>query len=212
MNPDQKRSLMERTAILLFVAGFAGLTAAPLTAQQPPAIGDPAPAFSLTGTDGRAHSLSEYEGKIVVLEWTNPGCPVVQRHYRDGLMPAVQRELTAKGVIWLAVNSTHPGHPNFQAADAIRTTYAGWKAGFATLLLDPEGRAGKAFDARTTPHLFVIDARGRVAYNGAIDDDAQGLNPGRTNYVKLAVEALLQGGAVATSTTRPYGCSVKYAE
>lgn len=202
----------KKTLVVWLVAGLAVLTAAALTAQQPPAIGDAAPGFSLAGTDGKTHTLSEYKGKIVVLEWTNPGCPVVQRHYRAGLMPAVQTELAAKGVVWLTVNSTNPGHPNYQAGDTLKKTYEDWKAAFTALLMDPEGKAGKAYDARTTPHVYVIDPQGRLAYNGAIDDDTQGANPDRTNYVKLAVAALLKGEPLKTSTTKPYGCSVKYAQ
>jgi peroxiredoxin len=189
-----------------------GIGAAVVTAQQPPAIGSPAPDFALGGVDGKTHTLSEYKGKIVVLEWTNPGCPVVQRHYRDGLMPAVQKECTAKGIVWLAINSTTPKHPNYQEAGTLKKTYEDWKAAFTALLMDPEGKTGKAFDAKTTPHLFVIDQQGRLAYNGAIDDDSRGENPNRTNYVKLAVDALLKGEPVATTTTRSYGCSVKYAQ
>ncbi len=195
-----------------FLAAFAILPVLTARQDQALAIGDPAADFQLAGIDGKTHSLSEFRGKIVVLEWTNPGCPVVQRHYKDGLMPAGQKDSTAKGIIWLAVNSTNPNHRDFKTAETLKQIYSEWNAAFTTLLLDPDGKAGKAFDAKTTPHLFVIDKDGRLAYNGAIDDDPRGDNAGRTNYVQLAVDSLLKGEPVATTTTKSYGCSVKYAE
>jgi hypothetical protein len=158
------------------------------------------------------HSLSEFVGKTVVLEWTNPGCPVVQRHYKDGLMPAVQKESAGKGIVWLAVNSTNPNHRDFKSAEALMQIYTEWQAAYTTQILDPDGKAGKAFGAKTTPHLFVISKDGKLAYNGAIDDDPRGDKETRTNYVRLAVDSLLKGETVATTTTKPYGCSVKYAE
>jgi peroxiredoxin len=166
----------------------------------------------LNGIGGTLHKLSDFRGKIVVLEWTNPGCPVVQRHYRDGLMPALQKECTDKGVVWLTINSTNPNHQNYQTPEALKYIYGDWKATFTALLMDPDGKAGKALGAKTTPHLFVIDKEGKLAYNGAVDDDTRGTNESRTNYVRLAVDSLLKGEPVATTTTKPYGCSVKYAE
>ena len=194
--------------LALIAAGV--LVAAAHSGQTPPAIGDPAPAFTLKGIDGQTHSLSDFKGKIVVLEWTNQGCPVVQRHYRSGLMPAAQEEAREKGVIWLAVNSTNPDHANYREPDALQKIYADWKAAYAFQLMDPDGETGHAYGAKTTPHIFVIDARGRIAYNGAIDNDTSGNNVDRTNYALAAVEALLAGQPVAVTTTRPYGCSVKY--
>lgn len=180
--------------------------------QEEPAIGSPAPDFKLPDLNGMTHELSQFQGKIVVLEWTNPGCPVVQRHYASGLMPAIQKELTAKGIAWLAVNSTNPNHRDYKTADALKQIYAGWKAAYTSLLLDPEGKAGKAFGAKTTPHMFVIDKNRRLVYDGAIDDDPRGENATRTNYVRQAVESLLKGEPVPIARTKPYGCSVKYAE
>jgi peroxiredoxin len=203
---------IKKSLCLCAAAWLAGLGPAALAAQQPPAIGSPAPDFRLDGIDGKTHSLSEFGGKIIVLEWTNPGCPVVQRVYKAGRLPAVQKELETQGVIWLAVNSTNPQHPNYQAAEALKETYRGWQAQFTTLLMDPDGKVGKAFGARTTPHLFVIDKEGRLAYNGAFDDDPMGNNPEPTNYVRLAVAALFSGKPVAMTTTKSYGCSVKYAQ
>jgi peroxiredoxin len=200
--------------IVLFalVAGLALFPGVLGAQDQPPAVGSPAPDFQLTGLDGNTHRFSDYMDKIVILEWTNPGCPVVQRHYRDGLMPALQKECLAKGAVWLVINSTHPGHANFRTAEDLKKIYSDWKATFTAFLMDPNGTAGKALGAKTTPHLFIIDNRGKLAYNGAVDDDPQGTRPDRVNYVKLALESLLKGEPVATTATKPYGCSVKCAE
>lgn len=200
--------------ILLSVSLFAPVLLFPMLSaqEQAPASGSLAPDFQLNSIDGKLHKLSDFRGKIVVLEWTNPGCPVVQRHYRNGLMPAIQKECVDKGVVWLTINSTNPNHPNYKTPEALKYVYRDWKAAFTTLLMDPDGKAGKAFDAKTTPHMFVIDKEGKLAYNGAVDDDPQGSKETRTNYVRLAVESLVKGAEVATTTTKPYGCSVKYAE
>ena len=199
---------------LLFVwlAVLALLPAFRAAQELAPAIGGLVPDFQLNGIGGSLHKLSDFRGKIVVLEWTNPGCPVVQRHYRDGLMPALQKECTDKGVVWLTINSTNPNHQNYQTPEALKYIYGDWKAAFTALLMDPDGKAGKALGAKTTPHVFVIDKEGKLAYNGAVDDDTRGSNESRTNYVRLAVNSLLKGEQVATTTTKPYGCSVKYAE
>ena len=192
----------------IFTAGAAA--AAVTSAQAPPAIGDPAPAFTLECLDGQTHSLSDYEGKIVVLEWTNQGCPVVQRHYLSGLMPAAQKAAREKGVIWIAINSTNPDHANFREPEALKKIYTDWNAAYAFQLMDSDGSTGRAYGAKTTPHIFVIDAEGRIAYNGAIDNDTHGNNEDRTNYALAAIDALLAENPVAVTTTRPYGCSVKY--
>lgn len=200
--------------VLLFstLAALALLPAAPAAQEQTPAIGGLAPDFQLNSIDGKLCKLSDFRGKIIVLEWTNPGCPVVQRHYKNDLMPALQKDCTAQGVVWLTVNSTNPNHPNFQTADALKSTYSVWKAAFTALLIDPDGKTGKAFGAKTTPHMFVIDQEGKLAYNGAVDDDPSGSKETRINYVRLAVDSLVKGEPVATTATRPYGCSVKYAD
>jgi peroxiredoxin len=200
----------------LVKAVFAGLAvaaaglAASAAPQTPPAVGDMAPAFTLKCLSGTNHSLAEFAGKIVVLEWTNPGCPVVQRHYKDGLMPAAQKAAQEKGVVWLAINSTNPGHGNYREPADLRTAYTGWNAAYGAQLMDPDGTTGQAYGAKTTPHIFVIDAQGKIAYSGAIDDDTSGSKADRTNYALAAIDALIAGRPVAVTTTRPYGCSVKY--
>jgi peroxiredoxin len=200
--------------IVLFslVIGLALLPGALGAQGQTPAVGDPAPDFQLTCLDGNSHSLSEYKGKIIVLEWTNPGCPVVQRHYKEALMPVLQKECLDKGVVWLVINSTNPGHANFRPAEDLKRVYGEWKAVFTAYLMDPEGKAGKAFGAKTTPHMFIIDKEGKLAYTGAVDDDPQGTRPDRMDFIKPAIGSLLKEEPVETTTTRPYGCSVKYAE
>ncbi len=188
----------------------AGTLAAVAVQNGAPAVGDPAPAFDLKCLDGNSHTLAGYKGKVVVLEWTNPGCPVVQRHYRDGLMPAAQKAAREKGVVWLAVNSTNTGHSNYREPAELKKTYAEWQAGYTAHLMDADGKTGRAYGAKTTPHIIIVDAQGKLAYNGAIDDDQSGRNSGRTNYALAAIDALLAGKPVAVKTTAPYGCSVKY--
>jgi peroxiredoxin len=194
-------------ALALTVAGSLAVRAAQ---EDPPAVSAAAPAFALKCTGGGTHSLDEFKGKIVVLEWTNPGCPVVVRHYKDGLMQAAQAAAKEKGVVWMAVNSTNPNHNNYMEPEALRGIYSEWKAAYARQLMDADGKTGKAYGAKTTPHMFVIDAEGKVVYNGAIDDDTSGKNPERINYVLAAIDELLAGKPVSVSTTKPYGCSVKY--
>jgi len=196
--------------VFTLAVAFAGAAAAGAADENPPAIGDKAPLFALKCTGGGTHSLADYAGKIVVLEWTNPGCPFVVRQYKDGLMPAAQKAAKEKGVVWLTINSTNPGHRDYKEPQALKEIFSEWKAAFSALLLDADGKTGKAYDAKTTPHLFLIDAEGKLAYNGAIDDDASGKNPERVNHVLAAIDELLAGKPVSTPTTKPYGCSVKY--
>lgn len=172
-------------------------------------IGKTVPDFSLKGIDGKSYSLSDFKGKVVVLEWTNPNCPFVERVYRDRIMTAVQKKYSEE-VVWLAVNSTHPNHGDFESAESLTKTYTQWNAMFSTMLLDPDGKVGKMFDAKTTPHMFVIDKEGKLVYAGAIDDDPRGGKRETTNYVNAAISSVMEGKPVAVTTTRPYGCSVKY--
>jgi glutathione peroxidase-family protein len=173
-------------------------------------IGKKAPDFTLKDVDGKSHSLSDFKGKTVVLEWTNPNCPFVQRVYGEKIMPTVQKELTGKDVVWLAINSTNPDHGDYESASSLKETYEEWGAAFTALLLDPDGKVGKMFHARTTPHMFIITGEGTLAYDGAIDDDPRGSRSERTNYIEAAFTELNSGKSVTKSVTRPYGCSVKY--
>jgi peroxiredoxin len=192
------KSLVPAVAAVLFLA------AAPALAAEEAKVGQPAPAFSLKDEAGKAHDLAQYKGKVVVLEWTNPECPFVQRHYKAQTMTKTLQGVDASKVVWLAVDSS-AGHT---AASA-----KAWKQaqGFAyPVLLDGEGRTGQAYGAKTTPHMYVIDAQGVLRYAGAIDDDPRGSSKAAKNHVRTAVDALLGGKPVPASTTQPYGCSVKY--
>lgn len=189
--------------------GLTALLALPLVAGGPQ-VGHPAPAFTLTDTQGRALSLEALKGKVVVLEWTNPGCPFVQRHYGSGSLQALQAQAQAMGAVWITVNSTNTGHSDFLPAPALQARLGEWKTAAAHVALDVEGIVGKAYAAKTTPHLFVIDAQGKVAYMGGVDDDPRGTKADRIPYVAQALEALKAGKPLAVTTTAPYGCSVKY--
>ena len=171
---------------------------------QAAAVGQPAPSFTLTDQAGEEHTLADLRGKIVVLEWINPQCPFVQRHYAAGTMTGLDGELPDDEVTWLAIDSS-----NFvQAADA-----EAWRSEHDIaypILLDADGTVGHRYGARTTPHMFVIDAEGVLRYSGAVDDDPRGREEAPTNYVSRTVQALREGRAVETSQTEPYGCSVKY--
>ncbi|MDH4052642.1 MAG: thioredoxin family protein [Rubrivivax sp.] len=176
-------------------------------------VGQPAPAFSASDTAGRAVSLADFRGRHVVLEWVNPGCPYVRKHYDSGNMQATQRSATAQGVVWLAVNSTSPDHRDHLAPARM----AGWMQGHGAVasstLMDEDGAIGRAYGARTTPHMYVIDPQGTLVYAGAIDSkptaNAADIATA-TNHVKEALAETLAGKAVSTPVTRPYGCSVKY--
>lgn len=176
-------------------------------------IGKPAPDFTLAGADGKSHSLAEAKGKIVVLEWTNPGCPFVQKFYQPGEMQKLQKEMKEKGVVWYRVNSAAPGMEGAQTAEQAATYEKAHKIEAVTTLLDPEGDVGHIYGARTTPHIFIINAEGTLVYNGGIDDmptPRSGDIAIAKNYVRQTIGELLDGKPVSISTSKPYGCGVKY--
>jgi peroxiredoxin len=200
-----------KTKITLAI--IASLVTTALYAFDPPPVGGAAPDFSLTDAKGRAHSLSQYKGKYVVLEWFNPECPFVKKHYGSGNMQKLQEEYTSKGVTWLTIDSSAPGSEGNLSADAASKVMTGWKTHQTALLLDPEGKAGRAYGAKNTPNIVVINPEGKIVYEGAIDSKATPNPadiPSSTNYVKVALDESLEGKPVTTSTTKPYGCSVKY--
>lgn len=167
-------------------------------------VGAPAPLFSLQDQTGKSVNLADFKDKIVVLEWFNEDCPICARHYQAGSMQALANEMTGKGVVWLAVNSTK------NKDNASNQKIAGeWKMNFP-ILNDATGEVGHLYGAKTTPHMYVIN-NGVLAYAGAIDDDPQGKGA-KVNYVKKAVEEIMAGQSVTTPETKPYGCSVKYAK
>lgn len=176
-------------------------------------IGEPAPDFTATDTNGKAHKLSEYQGKFVVLEWSNRGCPYTQKHYNSGNMQRLQREWTGRGVIWLTVISSAPGKQGYVTASQENAYLKQVNAAPTAVLLDPTGALGHLYDAKTTPHIFIISPQGTLIYNGAIDDrpttDLADVN-GATNYVSAALDESTSGKPVSNPTSRPYGCSVKY--
>jgi hypothetical protein len=178
-------------------------------------VGDPAPDFTATDTNGKVHKLSEYQGKFVVLEWTNRGCPYTQKHYNSGNMQRLQREWTGRGVIWLTVISSAPGKQGYVTASEENAYLKQVNAAPTAVLLDPTGTLGHLYDAKTTPHIFIINPKEALIYNGAIDDrpttDLADVN-GAKNYVSIALEEATSGKPVSNPTSRPYGCSVKYAD
>jgi thiol-disulfide isomerase/thioredoxin len=179
------------------------------------AVGQAAPAFSAVDASGKTVSLADLRGKTVVLEWVNPECPYVRKHYDSSNMQATQKSATAKDVVWLAVNSTHAGHFDYKRpAQMLAWTQQQGAAPSATLM-DSEGQIGRAYGARTTPHMYVIDAKGTLVYAGGIDDRPSA-NPADVktakNYINAALADVLAGRPVAQPVTRAYGCSVKYSD
>jgi peroxiredoxin len=195
----------------VFACALALATSAAFAAAT---VRQPAPAFTAIDTHGKTVSLADFKGKHVVLEWVNPGCPFVQKHYdKSGNMPATQKDATAKGVVWLAISSTAPDATDYRKP----TDLAGWmksqKAAATATLMDDSGQVGKAYGARTTPHMYIVNPAGTVVYTGAIDSNRSANPadiPAATNYVKQALGELLAGKPVTTASTPPYGCSIKY--
>ncbi len=177
-------------------------------------IGQPAPAFELKDTSGKTVKLSDFKGKHVVLEWTNPGCPFVQKHYGAQNMQLLQKDYTAKDVVWLSVNSTAKSAGDYLEPSALNAKLVKeWSATPTAVLMDESGTAGRAYGAKTTPHMYVIDPAGKLVYAGGIDDKRTA-NPAdiktAKNFVKAALSESLAGKPVSTPTATPYGCSVKY--
>ena len=195
---------------VLIAAAVAAL-AAPAAAA--PAINQPAPTFQAVDMNGKARSLAEFKGKTVVLEWTNNGCPYVQKHYNSGHMQGLQKEATKEGVVWLTIISSAPYTQGYLTEPQARAWKAKAGAASTDVLLDPDGKVGKAYGARTTQHMYVIDGTGKLVYMGGIDDkpspDPATLKTAN-NYVVAALADVKAGRPVATAVTRPYGCSVKY--
>jgi hypothetical protein len=177
------------------------------------ATGKMAPDFTLTDTNGKQHSLSDYKGKFVVLEWFNPDCPFVKKHYNSGNVPQLQEYYTAKGVIWLAIDSSAVGKEGNYPSKDLNKFMTDKKASPTAVFADANGKVGHLYEAQSTPHMFIINPKGILIYQGAIDDkptpDADDLKTAN-NYVRAALDAAMSGKPVAVSTTKSYGCSVKY--
>lgn len=197
-----------------FLGGVLACTMALVVSSQAAVtIGSPAPDFALTDMQGKVHRLSDYKGKTVVLEWVNPECPFVVKHYRSGNIPRTQKAATADGVIWLSINTGKPGAQGVYDAAQQAKWAERMKASPSAYLRDPDGQVGRLYGAKTTPHLFVITAEGALVYNGAIDSirsaEVEDIAKAE-NYVQSALAAVKAGRPVAKATSQPYGCSVKY--
>jgi hypothetical protein len=202
-------STMKKLVLSALVAALPGVALANAT------VGQPAPAFSVTDTSGKPVSLADYRGKTVVLEWVNPGCPYVRKHYDSANMQATQKGAAGQGVVWLAVNSTHPSHYDYKKPADMDAWMKSQNAAATTTLMDSEGRIGRAYGARTTPHMYIVDAKGTLVYAGGIDDKpsaSQSDIKSARNHVNAALADIAAGKPVAQAATRPYGCSVKYAD
>jgi peroxiredoxin len=178
-------------------------------------VGEAAPDFTGTASNGKTFHLADYRGKYVVLEWHNNGCPYVRKQYNSGNMQHLQKQWTGQGVVWFTILSSAPGKQGYVTASEENDYMAKEQAAPTAALLDPTGDIGHLYDAKTSPHMFVINPQGVVIYDGAIDDKPTielSDVPGATNYVSLALEQAMAGKAVVTAATRPYGCSVKYSD
>jgi peroxiredoxin len=206
---------------LVFAAGLAfsavptilSAHAAGEIAESSSLVGKPAPDFTLTDSNGKSHSLGKFKGKVVVLEWFNHGCPFVRKHYESGNMQKLQKEYTAKGVVWLSICSSAEGKQGFASGAGHNAEAREAGAEPTAILIDADGKVGRLYGARTTPDMYVINKKGTLVYAGAIDDkrttDIADVATAK-NYVKEALDEVLEGKAVATASTKPYGCSVKY--
>ena len=184
-----------------------------LLAVPAPQAGQQAPDFTATDSNGHAQKLSDYRGKVVVLEWTNSGCPFTKKHYDGGNMQKLQKEWTGKGVVWLTVLSSAPGKQGYKTPAEENDYLKQVGASPTAALMDPEGQLGHLYGAKTTPHIFIVDPSGKLIYDGAIDNkpttDQEDI-AGADNYVSDALTVAMSGKGVAKASTQPYGCSVKY--
>ncbi|OGR87725.1 MAG: alkyl hydroperoxide reductase [Elusimicrobia bacterium RIFCSPLOWO2_01_FULL_60_11] len=201
--------------VMSFIIVAAGIAAVSLLVVQAKdaEIGNPAPEFTLSDLSGKARALSEFKGKFVVLEWTNPECPFVKKHYGSGNMQGLQKAWTGKDVVWLTLCSSAEGKQGFYGAEEWKKLQKDRGAAPTATLLDPDGKAGKAYGAKTTPHMFVVNPMGMLIYKGAIDDK-RSADPGDVkdakNFVDMALTQSMAGEPVRFSSTQSYGCSVKY--
>lgn len=203
--------LQRRTALLTALAASATLLAG--AAQAAPAVGQPAPAFTLTDTSGKTRSLAEFKGKTVVLEWTNPGCPFVRKHYDSANLPGLQKEFTGRDVVWLAINSTEKAASDYLPPQQLAAWIQGKSGTPTATLMDEEGQVGRAYGARTTPHMYIVNPQGTLVYAGGIDSIASARASDiqtATNYVRQGLNEALAGRPISQAQTPPYGCTIKY--
>jgi len=204
---------MKTKSLLISTLALTALSTGGLFATETPKVGAPAPGFTLTDSNGKTHSLGDFKGKYVVLEWFNPGCPFVMKHYKSENMQKLQKEFTGKAVVWLTIDSSAPGKEGSLSPADANKQMSDWKMNSTALLLDGDGKVGHEYGATNTPHMYVINPKGELIYTGAIDnkptanpDDIAGAN----NYVRAALDEAMTGKAVATPTSKAYGCSIKY--
>jgi hypothetical protein len=204
---------MKRRNLMACVATVATtfLIAAP--AYSAAVVGQKAPEFTAKDATGKTVNLADFKGKTVVLEWVNPGCPYVRKHYGAGNMQSTQKDAADKGVVWLAINSTDTQHPDYLAPAALQSWMTEQKAAATHTVMDESGKIGQQYAARTTPHMYIINAQGNLIYAGGIDSIASA-NPAdiktATNYVKQSLGEVAAGKPISSANTKPYGCSVKY--
>ena len=197
----------------LILTALTTLAAGALYAADVPPVGSAAPDFSAPDANGKTQSLAEYKGKYVVLEWFNPECPFVKKHYGGGNMQKLQGEFTGKGVVWLTIDSNAPGTEGSITAEQAKKIMDSWKTKQTALVLDPESKIAKLYGAKNTPNMVIISPDGKIVYEGAIDSKATPNPadiPSSTNYVKSALDESLAGKPISNAQTKPYGCSVKY--
>lgn len=203
--------LLRLPLVRLFAASVALVSASSLGAAT---VGQPAPQFTLTDISGTTHRLADFKGKTVVLEWVNPECPFVVKHYeQSGNIPATQKAATSDGVVWLQINSAAAGKQGDFSPEAVKAWSTKNKVASTAYLRDGDGTVGKVYSAKTTPHLYVINAEGVLVYNGAIDSIRSAVASDiakAENYVNATLSALKAGKPVPKPTTQPYGCAVKY--
>lgn len=212
--PFDRRTLMLGTSAGLTMVAAGGMTMlSSRPAHAAPQVGKPAPDFTAVDSNGKTHKLSELRGKLVALEWTNHDCPYVRKHYNAGNMQAIQKQAADAGIVWLTVISSPPGEQGNVTPDKANELTQTRKASPAAVLIDQTGEVGRAYDARVTPHMFLINAEGTLVYMGGIDsipstraDDIEKATP----YFRDAITAAVKGEPVKNAVTRPYGCTVKY--
>lgn len=176
-------------------------------------VGQPAPAFTATDSNGNTVNLEDFKGKLVVLEWTNDGCPFVKKHYETNNIQKLQKKYTDEGVVWLSVISSAEGKQGYVTGEQANALTTSREASPTAVILDPKGELGQLYGAKTTPHMYVVDKEGTLVYAGAIDDNdsmRQSTVETAKNYVSSTLDALMAGSAVEVAETQAYGCSVKY--
>lgn len=202
-----------RRATIATLCGFAALASARVFAIEAARVGEPAPAFRVPDAAGRVRELSEFAGKVVVLEWTSPSCPFARAQYQSGVMQELQRMAAERGVVWLTILSAHPSRRDYLSPDKTAAFHQKRGGASTALLLDSEGTMGRAYGAQVTPHMFIIGRDGTLAYAGGAGDKAT-MDPKEVrasrSFVRAALDDLAAGRKVSTPTSRPFGCAIAY--